>query len=470
MTDKVRLVCVALVLLGAACEPTTPDFASAQLRPATDATSYAEDAGATSSRIAPASPDVTPDAEASKPEGAAGDVPLAPDTMGIAPGAASCEANGTCDSCRGSNDCLDGNRSQCDIASGVCVECLDDTQCTTAGAARCNPGDHTCYPCSDPSQCAGKPGVGPLCRGDGVCVNCTADADCGNDPNASHCGEAGQCVPCTQDGDCALVTGKTACTGDGTNGSHCVECTDNQDCTNNPNGNVCNLINGGIAAPNTCVECAANSDCRDPTASRCIQNRCQSCQTNADCSGIVSASDSTPREVCDAGICVQCTGKQFLACAGGANVCNALTRQCTPFAVGSAGICGNCFSDAHCSIDGTEHCAVQLFGTTEVGFFCFPSASNTGTCQRPFANTTTTATIDDDIVTMCQLRQTTCKGLLAFNALTPCSVDVDCGEPELNDGICVESPAGNLCSVPCGGMLDCPGSVCTGTGPAACQL
>jgi hypothetical protein len=170
--------------------------------------------------------------------------------------------------------------------------------------------------------------------------------------------------------------------------------------------------------------------------------------------------------VCDisggAGVCVECTGLSRVAC--GARACNSITKVCSPFAVGSAGLCEDCVSDAHCGA--TQRCVQETFSTTPLGFSCFPLAQ-AGSCpQTPFAGLATIATIDTPSQQMCLLRRTTCAGFNQSNS-RPCTADLDCGEANEDDGRC----GGNgLCSLPCTSGIDCPsGDVASCLG-GVCQL
>lgn len=232
-----------------------------------------------------------------------------------------------------------------------------------------------------------------------------------------------------------------------------VECLDDSHCSDTPATGVCKTVaDDGAAATNTCVQCVSNADCQaNADASACRDNQCVPCTVDADCNGI--ASGGVELHVCDAGTCVQCTGPKRAACAGGINVCDSSTRQCTPFPVGSASTCDPCVSDAHCGT--TQRCALQLFGTTPLGPFCFPVATGaaSNTCSlTPFAGLTASTTIDGASANLCLLRQTTC-GALADFGVQACDADADCGEAGLADGLC--DAGTETCSTPCNSTLDC---------------
>lgn len=385
---------------------------------------------------------------------------------------AQCEANapvcrdGVCVRCVEDAQC--GENGHCELQSGTCVECLSDADCPLADAARCelgvmSPNRFTCQAC-DPedgssSECAGK--AGPFCRpADRTCVSCLNAADCVGNPAASLCSGAGTCAPCTLDDHCNLFPNQRACR-QSTNGNSCVQCTNDGHCATVQGRPACkDTVDDGPAPLNTCVECTSNADCTNPGESKCVANECVPCQVNAECSHLAG------RGVCDDGECVQCTGTSFQACASGANVCDSLTRTCTLLPVGSAGLCDACVSNAHCSANGSEICAMQLFAGNEVGFFCFP-ASSQGTCPLvPFSGAGSVTTIDGTTASICSLRATTCTAFDHF-ANRACTGADDCGEPGLNDGRCLDG----TCTIPCtAGALDCSGGEATSCLAAVCQF
>jgi hypothetical protein len=401
------------------------------------------------------------------------------DSQCTAPEASRCNAQHQCAPCNDNSQCESG-RPICDPAKGgLCVECVDDSTCGNGACdvpngkcvgcvesndcnhdptlARCDTTAHQCAPCSSTSQCVGKfPGNKNICRNPqsaGECVECTANIDCSGDPARSKCNlSPGVCTACAADLDCGAVNGKHACLTTGA--AHCVECTNASHCVGNANGLACNT------ATNTCVQCVADTDCTAPGASRCVNNQCVACVNDAGgghCAHIVSG--QTALAVCDtsggAGVCVQCTGKDRTAC--GSTVCNSTTKVCSPFAVGSAGLCEDCVSDAHC---GTNlRCLQETFEGALVpnSFSCFPLDSANACPQTPFSGLATATTIDGDSEAVCLLRQTTCAGFNQANN-KPCSAAADCGEPSLNDGIC-DIPDGEVtgtCRLPCASGIDCP--------------
>jgi len=304
----------------------------------------------------------------------------------------------------------------------------------------------------------------PLCRmSDGTCVECLSGSDCPN-PAASRCNQqTGRCSSCQENADCTAVTGKPICS-EGSE-AQCVECLSDSNCTSHPNGSRCD------ASTNTCTQCVLDTDCPTPGASRCLDHRCQPCVNDAagsHCGHVTS--DNTVLGVCDvsgaAGVCVQCTGRQSAAC--GANICNSVTKVCSPFAAGTAGLCRECVSDAHCAA--TQRCVLETFGLTTLRPACFPLNQN-DVCPTPYAQRASTNTVDGVIEDVCLLRRTTCAGVI--QATTPCTSDVDCGETNLDDGRCVANPSGlgsMLCAMPCQSGVDCPLGAPTSCESGFCQL
>lgn len=135
---------------------------------------------------------------------------------------------------------------------------------------------------------------GMFCDGEGACVTCTEDGQCGATEACNHptCTAEGSCmnVPVAE-GD-ACLSGSGVCTAN----QMCVGCLDTMDCgaptvdCMDPicNGNACTaqqvpagdacLINDGICAPRgDCVECINDATCSGVTPLCSSTNACQSC-------------------------------------------------------------------------------------------------------------------------------------------------------------------------------------------------
>jgi hypothetical protein len=427
-----------------------------------------EAAGAVSEDMPDGSPSsIGPAQDASAPNGPSQpreqDRDLGPDQSSAEP--SQCDA-ASCPTCLDSTDCLDGVHSQCNTVSGRCVECLTDKHCVTAEAARCDSTDHVCKTCTDSLQCVGKSLIGSLCNTTpgspliGSCVNCFGNADCRGNPEASRCDTTtGNCGPCATNDDCEAVDGNKICVGTGTQDHRCAECGVNADCTADPTRLVCKTGDGGnpAAARNTCVECVVNGDCKDPAAPRCEANTCVPCVNDEECSGITVG--GVDRHVCDAGICVQCNGTNYTACAGGINVCSSLpdsngslARTCTLDApVGSASLCQPCVADAQCA-DG-RRCIEGRFDGSSVGYFCYPvQAPSAPLCPRPFSLTATVLSIEGRPAPVCLLASTTCEAFVDSDRVT-CTGDEECGVAGLDDALC--SSVTGTCTLPCSRNDEC---------------
>lgn len=234
------------------------------------------------------------------------------------------------------------------------------------------------------------------------------------------------------------------------------------DCAGNPGAPVCKASNAGQAAGdapvNTCVECTANTDCLVPGSSRCENNECVPCSTNADCAHVGGAPSLG---VCDTGTCVECTGSQNSAC--GANVCDSLSKRCSPFPAGSATLCDPCLSDQQCAPD--ARCILQTFGQSTVGYFCFPTATGSpANCDDNlvFVSPTLVRTIDVPSASVCLQRETTCPAYFDYVSGGACENEDDgesCGGVGLG-GSCAFGPQGFRCTVSCIGRNDCSGGAC----------
>jgi len=143
--------------------------------------------------------------------------------------------HGVCVPCATDADCPE--LTPACLESGACVECSDTNQ-TACGELTpvCDLATWTCEPCQEDSEC---PAQMPLCLSSGKCVECEDATQCPT--NAPVCqlpdgicvncdtNEAGECVECTADADCGELTSGVVCNGTtcvpgcrGTNGNTCV--------------------------------------------------------------------------------------------------------------------------------------------------------------------------------------------------------------------------------------------------------
>ncbi|MBW2701105.1 MAG: hypothetical protein JRF33_09830 [Deltaproteobacteria bacterium] len=145
----------------------------------------------------------------------------------------------------------------------------------------CLADDNMCVECIANTTCDET--IGEVCDDDthtcGIPPECTENADCTTNPNGAVCDTISSlCVECLAAGDC-INPNEEVC--DTTNGV-CVECLANGDCIN-PNEEVCDSTN------KVCVECLVNDDCNGPdwfcntTWNNCYE--APECANNDDCAG-----------------------------------------------------------------------------------------------------------------------------------------------------------------------------------------
>lgn len=236
-------------------------------------------------------------------------------------------------------------------------------------------------------------------------------------------------------------------------------------------------------ASNSCVECLASTDCKDAKLAKCDVGACAKCTSNDDCAHIAG------KGVCDtqAGECVQCTGKNASACGmdqGTPLVCDSLLRTCTTKKEKSAGLCQACVSDQQCKAG--QLCVKETFGAPakDVGYFCFSKQSAVASADctlpgnRPYVKTLANQTsVDGESADVCSLRASTCTARNQFSnkdcSTSTVADDQKCGFAPGVDSKCEAfGPSQFLCTMTCGGDVDCPaGFPCdTGANPPVCQL
>jgi hypothetical protein len=343
---------------------------------------------------------------------------------------------------------------RCDVAAHRCVACLADGDCLVAGRSVCSAAG-SCVECNTSVQCVRDPSR-RVCATN-HCVECATSADCIDDAQRSVCDPStNECVGCLQDGDCR--------------GAEARRCQ---------------------ADTQLCVACLSNGDCSTPAASLCEleKNVCVPCTTDTDCRHIPG------KGVCDAGTCVECTGKKNQACgaSGGiALVCDSLAKTCSKEKrVQSSGLCQSCISDLQCRSG--QFCLAQSYKGQALGYFCFWKQGDTANgapvdctleSNRPYVNLQTNAvSIDGETANACTLRSiSTCLAIHQYSA-------VDCApngtrEPQLcgvapgEDALCVPFGATQFrCTNACLSADDCVGSgtgstiTCdSGTSPRVCTL
>ena len=308
----------------------------------------------------------------------------------------------TCRACQSDAECA-GH-----IRGGQCILTVGNAQ---AGACRvCDPAGH--------AGCNVN-GNQPICDANNyTCRACNVDADCAGNPNGGQC-VAGACKECdgARDG-CVIGSTEPVCVA----GNVCG-CVDDASCAGNPNGTQCVAVAGGNIcaqcdpaqvnvgqaggcdlasalpycdpANRVCVGCAANNNrcTSNPNGPVCDANRCVECLTanhngcNADelCCTNAGRADCTP---VDFNRCTSCVGGACdveLAdqCDDRGCVCGNTGAPCAIGNVCAAGVCVECADDGDCG--GAEPQCVN--GSCEAcdpinNDACNP-ASNTPICRAP---------------------------------------------------------------------------------------
>ena len=350
------------------------------------------------------------------------------------------------DPCAGNDQC---KSSLCAVAldAPVCVKCKNDGHCVATRFCDKSEVPYTCEPkgghgdpCADEGEC-----LSGFC-GEGACVDCLGDADCGA---KAYCANAeGQvCLPLIEAGDPCKKN--SACeSGDCTDlgaGKVCVECVGDGDCpaaSEHCEGGVC-LTKGGAG-----VTCGADSQCLFPSCN--ASGLCDACGGDSDC-----ATDAW----CDASLdYTRCLPKGDVG-----DACGASAECASGVCLLVIGECVECTSHDHCPSD--EWCSTAK---------CVPGAPNgesclsdgdcqSGHCKKapgaPFGfgvcnECLADAHCDAGAHEVCKVTGDvgTCKVAVDYGA--PCWSDSDCWAGSCDDGHC--SDDGN----PCGADADCGSGHC----------
>ncbi len=329
-------------------------------------------------------------------------------------------------------------------AENRCLQCGDDADCQREGfSGVCD--DHQCVPCAngDSLPHRGCDDSQPVCSqsstaDDSHCVVCLEHEHC--PLQAPYCDEQ-RCVECRAEAnDCGP---ETPVCDDG----NCAACGAHQDCARFDEAPHCDEPSG------SCVECLADADCTAPGAARCVENRCVPCELDTDCAHLPS------QHLCHDGLCVECYGKETEACGPG-RVCDMLPDSharytCTQLQAEQANLCEPCVSDAHCRAG--ADCVLTQFQGQSTGYFCLwreggDTADSPADCRdvRLYTGSQELTSTDGRSGRYCALQYATCQALRDFGQ--PCDPDGDddnCGDPELDDGLCVPYGNSSRCSYAC---------------------
>jgi len=362
-------------------------------------------------------------------------------------GSPTCQDYGNCsESAGGSGGALGGagaNGGNLGEAGNAAASGVADTDGGSSGA-------------SDAAGAGGASGAAgePPCNGD--CGGETPVCDAVTDT----------CVECSKPTDCKAP--RRAC--DAAKGE-CVECVTAADCADRSKP-FCDRSAG------KCVACLEQADCTDPAASACHAGACSACSKDEECANTAN------KGVCDAGTCVQCTGKKFAACgqdSGTPLVCDSLSRTCTTNKLASAGLCETCVSDAHCSPG--QQCVLDKFGSPakSVGYFCHwkkgdlanGAPADCASTGRPYSSTQVNVlSIDGNSSDICTLLVSTCVARNQFKSkdctVTNAPSDAACGVAPAVDSKCAAVPSSSSyrCTMTCASSDDCPAPFTCKTGAA----
>ncbi len=338
--------------------------------------------------------------------------------------------DGVCDGDGSCQGCLvDSDCGAGELCSGnECVECTIDSQCPDDGN-ECTASVCIANTCENKPVDNGQVCAAGVC-GDGQCVGCNTPADCGVNPT---CGE----FTCNADQECELIfanpglTGTACVTPNMCDASqNCVECISDANC---PGSEVCDA---GV-----CVECSANDQCGSVT--ECAAPFCTA--TNTCDAGLLPAGTTCTGGVCDgANNCVGCLDN--FDCAGNPNgeMCDPSTRQCVACLNAS-----DCSDDFECT---TDQCiAGSCVNTTQT--INTPCAAGAGVCN---GNTCQECNEDSHCIgnangEVCDTTSGTCVGCVDDGQ---CEDGDPCTTNTCNAGTCASvTETGGLCE--CLSASDC---------------
>ncbi len=218
--------------------------------------------------------------------------------------------------------------------------CAEDTDCESESAPYCDLSRHVCVRCYEDSQCAHN----QYCENN-TCVACE---------NGVWNGE--ECVECTDNDDCTDSDTPVCYTDTNT----CVECLTYENCIDKTGTPQCDKASHTckscididsekpVWADTQCVECAESTDCE--TTLVCRENTCSLCETEDECkekgTNYHCSKDSTCIQCLDNQVwddeskeCVECTEDNDCTDTPDTPKCNTTTNQCVECL--TAGDCNN---------------------------------------------------------------------------------------------------------------------------------
>ncbi len=273
----------------------------------------------------------------------------------------------------------------CDENTGHCEECIIDEQCQEH--AVCNHQTNRCSCVIGYQYC------------DGECISLDSVDSCGS-----------ECVPCPEVNNGAAVCIERQCGAECDDGFYYCD----EDCT---------------AEPGHCVECIEDEHCTSLDAPVCDGGSCAPCTESAHCA---DTDEAFPVCIVESGDCVECTMEEFEAC--GAKSCHPQEFECTNTLRYSVTTCRPCLSDVECAAD--HHCVPMEFdGQPRESAYCLKLAS--ADCEFPFETLSIKESVSGaEMEIYCGVNEdvTTCEAVHDYGF--GCSSDDDCGDPDLDDGVC----------------------------------
>ncbi len=218
--------------------------------------------------------------------------------------------------------------------------CTEDTDCESENAPYCDLSRHVCVRCYEDSQCAHN----QYCE-DNICKSC----DEGLVWNGTDC------VECTEDNDCTDTPDTPACY---TEEYKCVECLTYEHCTGKDETPQCDeeshtcksCVDIDERTPvwggTQCVECVNSTDCADELV--CKENTCGPCEKEEECQekgeNYHCSKDKTCIQCLDNQVwggqekgCVECTEDNDCADTPDTPKCNTTANKCV-----------ECLTDSDC--------------------------------------------------------------------------------------------------------------------------
>ena len=207
-----------------------------------------------------------------------------------------------------------------------------------------------------------------------------------------------------------------------------------------------------------CVECDTSSDCTAADAARCLAKECEPCNAHAQCSDIDDL--WTEPNLCDEGVCVDCTPETEASTCPDGDSCNPITNACSGIQPGTRANCQLCVSDRDCGEVGNRCVPMtydgEPFPDDRTGF-CLKTTQ--GGCDQPYSTTLfnrpslSGPPVDD----YCGINEAlaTCPAVraLELNLLCNEGTDDECPQPS---GLCRQ--VGNLmnrCTFHCSDLVEC---------------